>query len=349
MEERLQKLLAGAGVASRRASEALITAGRVTVNGTTVRELGAKADPARDDIRLDGKAVRAPEAHTYLVLHKPPGYTSTVSDPHAKHTVMELLPPDAGRLFPAGRLDRDSEGLLLLTDDGALTQRLLHPRYHLAKEYAVLVRGEIGGPVLWRLRKGTVIEGKRTAPVEVEPAPPPGHIGAEPLMLARSEPQASPNGSDRRARQAAGSVARTEPRTPRTASVPATAADGPLTWLRFVLHEGRKRQIRGMCAEAGLAVERLIRVRIGPLALGGLPPGKTRRLKAGEIAHLRRACGLDAPSAPDMAAVGAGPRRSRAPAVENARSHPSTRQPPGRPSTQRTPNATNRPPRKRRQ
>jgi 23S rRNA pseudouridine2605 synthase len=344
VEERLQKLLAAAGVASRRASEALITSGRVTVNGATVRELGAKADPARDDIRLDGRAVRAPEAHTYLMLHKPAGYTSTVSDPHAKHTVMELLPTDGGRLFPAGRLDRDSEGLLLLTDDGELTQRLLHPRYHLAKEYAVLVRGEIGSQVLWRLRKGTVIEGKRTAPVEVEPAPPPGHIGAEPALSVRNEARPIPNVGGRRAGQIPGPAGLTGSSAARAAGGAATATDGPLTWLRFVLHEGRKRQIRELCTEAGLAVERLIRVRIGPLALGGLPPGKTRRLRAGEITNLRRACGLDAPTAPEVAAIGVPSPRSRAPMAAKSDARRSTRRPHGPPSASGTASRTDRPP-----
>jgi 23S rRNA pseudouridine2605 synthase len=256
MEERLQKLLASAGIASRRASEAYITAGRVSVNGQPVRELGARADPSRDDIRVDGQPLRGAVAHTYILLHKPAGYTSTVSDPHAARTVMELLPPHGARLYPAGRLDRDSEGLLLLTDDGELTQRLLHPRYHLAKEYAVLVHGRITEATLRRLRESAPIEGRQTAPVDVEIGdPPPGFAPA---------PDTRDGGHA-----------------------------GEAVWLRFVLHEGRKRQIRETCARAGLTVERLVRVRMGPLLLGRLPPGRSRRLSPAEVAALRRACGLD--------------------------------------------------------
>lgn len=273
MAERLQKLLATAGVASRRASEALILSGRVTVNGKQVRELGAKADPA-DDIRVDGQKLRAPAPQTYILLHKPPGYTSTVSDPHAARTVMELLPAGAGRVFPAGRLDRESEGLLLLTDDGALTQRLLHPSFHLPKEYAVLVRGRLSEATLRRLRAGAVVEGRRTAPVEVEPVEPPRWAGAGP-----------PDSM----------------------------------WLRFVLREGRKRQIRETCAEAGVAVERLIRTRMGPLALGTLPPSKTRRLTPHEVASLRRACGLDAPGPVVAASPDAPGRTGPAPLPSRAR------------------------------
>jgi pseudouridine synthase len=249
--ERLQKLLASAGVASRRASEELIRAGRVSVNGHVVRELGVRADPARDDVRLDGRPVRPPEERTYLLLNKPRGFTSTVSDPHAHFTVMALLPEGTPRVYPVGRLDKDSEGLLLLTDDGELTARLLHPRYHVPKEYAVLVRGDLSERALERLRRGVLLDGGTTAPAEVEPGEPPPGVG-EPGGFA-------------------------------------------MLWLRIVLYEGRKRQIREMCERVGLEVVRLWRVRMGPLKLGGLRPGRVRHLTRHEIAALRKACGLPPP------------------------------------------------------
>lgn len=275
MDERLQKVLAAAGVASRRHAEQLIAAGRVTVNGRQVREPGVKADPARDDVRLDGRPVRPPAAHTYLLLHKPPGYTSTVADPHARNTVMQLLPGGTGRVFPVGRLDRDSEGLLLFTDDGELTARLLHPRYHVPKEYAVLVRGRITERLLRRLREGIDLDGTRTAPATVEPGDPPSRGGA-------------PESGERRGAQAG-------PTRP-FAAEPRGGSD--TVWLRFVLTEGKKRQIRAMCARVGLEVVRLIRTRMGPIALGDLRPGAVRRLQGGEVAKLRAACGLAASAGP---------------------------------------------------
>jgi 23S rRNA pseudouridine2605 synthase len=270
VEERLQKLLAEAGVASRRASEALIAGGHVTVNGRVVREPGARADPARDDVRVDGRRVRPAAAHTYLALSKPPGYTTTVADPHATRTVMELLPPGTPRVFPVGRLDRDSEGLLLLTNDGELAARLIHPRYHVAKEYAVLVRGPITEQALRRLREGVQVDGERTAPAEVEPGEPPSYVRGPGTVEREQAPRRS-----------------TPPRA-RSARPPAS----PSVWLRFVLREGRKRQIREMCRQVGLEVERLIRTRVGPLHLGNLRPGQVRPLTPEEITRLRRATGL---------------------------------------------------------
>lgn len=241
---RLQKLIAEAGLASRRAAERLIVAGRVSVNDATVRELGATADPAVDDVRVDGARLRPPVTRTYLLLHKPPGYVTTALDPHAERTVMDLLPPGAPRLFPAGRLDRDSEGLLLLTDDGALTQAVLHPRHGVEREYAALVRGEVAAATLARLRAGARVEGADVAPASVEVAPPPRPLPAYAPPDAR--------------------------------------------WLRLVLTEGRKREVRLLCAAAGLQVIRLIRVRFGPLTLGDLPPGRIRPLTPPELAALHR-------------------------------------------------------------
>jgi pseudouridine synthase len=283
VEERLQKILAAAGVASRRAAETLIRAGRVRVNGQVVQELGTRADPTRDEITVDGQRVAWPPAYRYFLLHKPPGYTSTVSDVHARHTVMELLPRDAGRVFPVGRLDRESEGLLLLTNDGELAQRLLHPRYHLPKEYAVLVRGRLTEQTLADLRRAIVIEGKTAAPAEVEPGEPPRFLARTPEELTRT-------------------------------ALRGTGAGGDTLWLRFVLYEGRKRQIRALCDRAGLEVVRLVRTRMGPLTLGRLPPGKVRRLSAEEVTHLRRAVGLEAPPArePNGRARPHRPRAGRA-------------------------------------
>ncbi|MGI5818717.1 MAG: pseudouridine synthase [Armatimonadota bacterium] len=165
--ERLQKLLARAGLGSRRSCEGLIREGRVTVNGKTVEKLGAKARPD-DDIRVDGKRIVIPEGHVYLMLNKPPGYVTTKDDPQGRATVMELVPEGLrDRVFPVGRLDQDSTGLLLLTDDGDLTQRLLHPRYHVAKQYLADVEGTPTESRLRRLRSGIDLEDGRTQPAEV--------------------------------------------------------------------------------------------------------------------------------------------------------------------------------------
>jgi 23S rRNA pseudouridine2605 synthase len=169
--ERLHKLLAHAGVASRRHAEALMAAGRVTVNGAVVRQPGARVDPTRDDVRVDGRPVQAPRAHTYVLLNKPRGPVTTASDPQGRATVLDLLPADlrARRLYPVGRLDRDTEGLLLLTDDGALALRLTHPRYALPKEYLALVRERPTAAALDQLRRGVLLPGdaRPTAPARV--------------------------------------------------------------------------------------------------------------------------------------------------------------------------------------
>jgi pseudouridine synthase len=165
--ERLQKLLARAGLGSRRSCEDLIREGRVTVNGEKIEKLGAKASPD-DDIRVDGKPVTVPEGHVYLVLNKPPGYVTTRDDPHGRPTVMDLVPDDLrDRVFPVGRLDRDSTGLLMLTDDGDLTQRVLHPKHHVAKEYLADVEGTPSESQLRKLRSGVELDDGRTQPAEV--------------------------------------------------------------------------------------------------------------------------------------------------------------------------------------
>ena len=142
MEERLQKILSAAGVCSRRAAEPLLEEGRVTVNGR-VALLGEKADPERDDIRVDGVSIRTKEIKTYLMLHKPVGYVTTLSDERGRATVADLVEDCGVRVWPVGRLDQDSEGLLLLTDDGDLTHRLTHPSHEIDKEYHVTVLGDV--------------------------------------------------------------------------------------------------------------------------------------------------------------------------------------------------------------
>ena len=165
--ERLQKLLARAGLASRRAAEDYLRQGRVTVNGV-VAGLGDKADPAQDAIKVDGRLLRLPAGNRYLLLNKPRGYLVTRSDPEGRPTVYDLLPARTTRgLFPVGRLDFHSEGLLLLTDDGDLAQRIAHPRHGCTKLYRVRVRGRPDRAALDRLRAGIVIEGRRTAPARI--------------------------------------------------------------------------------------------------------------------------------------------------------------------------------------
>lgn len=165
--ERLQKILSQAGIASRRASEQLMLEGRVTVNGTPVRELGTKADPAHDDIRVDGRRVRLPERHRYLLLNKPRGYVTTRSDPQRRPTVIDLLTGVRDYVFPVGRLDYQSEGLLILTNDGALAAHLTHPRYHVARVYEVRVLGVPDAHDLNRLARGVILDARKTGPSDV--------------------------------------------------------------------------------------------------------------------------------------------------------------------------------------
>lgn len=167
MEERLQKLLSAAGVCSRRAAEGYIEAGRVTVNGETAR-LGAKADPDRDDVRLDGRPLPARAEPVYLLLNKPRGYVTTLSDEKGRRTVAELVAGCGVRVYPVGRLDMDSEGLLLLTNDGELARRLAHPSGEVEKTYHVWVRGPAAGAAE-RLSRMTELEGEPILPARAEP------------------------------------------------------------------------------------------------------------------------------------------------------------------------------------
>jgi pseudouridine synthase len=238
--ERLQKVMAQAGVASRRACEELIRQGRVQVNGQVVTQLGTKVDPNRDQISVDGEPISGPVEKVYLILNKPPGYISTTDDPWGRPTVLDLI-PHQGRLYPVGRLDAESEGLLLLTNDGELTHRLTHPRYEHEKEYLALMKGHPKDAVLSQLRRGVDLEEGRTAPAKMS-------------RVSRKEGRETPPGT---------------------------------TWLRIVVHEGRKRQIRRICAAVGHPVQRLIRVRMGPIELGDLSVGRHRPLSAKEIRRLR--------------------------------------------------------------
>lgn len=167
--ERLQKVLARAGVGSRRACEALIAQGRVQVNGVTVTRLGTRVDPQRDEVRVDGRPIRIRQdvERVYLMMNKPVGVLTTMRDPRGEPTVAELLPAGLPRVFPVGRLDRDSSGLLLFTNDGELAARLLHPRYHVTKTYRVVVEGVPSPQALKHLREGIPLEDGLTAPAQV--------------------------------------------------------------------------------------------------------------------------------------------------------------------------------------
>jgi 23S rRNA pseudouridine2605 synthase len=169
--ERIQKILSQAGIASRRASEQLMLEGRVTVNGATIRELGTKADPSHDDIRVDGRRIKVVENHRYLLLNKPRGYMTTRSDPERRPTVIDLLRGVKEYVYPVGRLDFESEGLLLLTNDGDLAAALTHPSHGVARVYEVRVLGVPDDRDIGRISRGIVIEGRRTAPAEVRLLP----------------------------------------------------------------------------------------------------------------------------------------------------------------------------------
>lgn len=235
--ERLQKILAQAGYGSRRACEDFITAGRVRVNGQ-LAELGQKADPAVDKITVDGKAIAAAEKLTYIALYKPRNVLSTVEKEKGddRHTVRELV-EESGHLYPIGRLDFESEGLVIMTNDGELTNRLTHPRFGHTKEYKVLVARRPDRDQIEAWKRGVVLEdGHKTAPADV-----------------RFE-----------------------------------HAQGKGAWVRVIMGEGRKRQIREVCQQLGLPVVKLIRIRIGTLKLGTLKPRQWRHLTTKEIEELKQ-------------------------------------------------------------
>ncbi len=233
-EERLQKILARAGYASRRGAEELILAGRVTVNGQRA-QIGGKADAARDDIRVDGEKVKLPHEFVYYAIYKPRGVLSTTAGPDPRQKVTDLV-PGGEHLHLVGRLDKDSEGLILLTNDGELTQKLTHPRYEKEKEYRVLVARHPDHKQLATWRRGVVLpDGDRSEPADVR--------------------------------------------------IESTKGKG--VWLRVVMHEGKKREIREIARLLGQPVVSLIRVRIASLKVGGLKPGQWRKLTDEEIKKLK--------------------------------------------------------------
>jgi len=165
--ERLQKFLAQAGVASRRKSEELILQGRVKVNGRVMQELGTKINPSADNIHIDGRLLERKEEHIYILLNKPKGYISTVKDNHGRKTVLELIPKNIGRLYPVGRLDSQTTGLLLLTNDGELTYKLTHPKHGFSKTYRASVKGKLTVEAVTNLENGVTLDDGVTAPAKV--------------------------------------------------------------------------------------------------------------------------------------------------------------------------------------
>lgn len=236
--ERLQKILAAAGVASRRKAEELISGGIVSVNGQIVTELGSKADPERDHIRVNGKLLHGPERHVYILLNKPKGYVTTVSDPERRPTVMQLLQGVRARVYPVGRLDYASEGLLLLTNDGDFAASMMKAASHVPKTYMVKVAGTPSDDGLARLRAGVFVTTSRGKRVKTAPAK---------IKVIRQ-------------------------------------SDNP--WYEVTLTEGKNRQIRHMFEEIGHHVEKIKRVRYGPLELD-VSPGKFRRLAPNEVDQLK--------------------------------------------------------------
>lgn len=259
MPERVQKVLAAAGVGSRRACEELIAEGRVTVDGRVVA-LGAKADPDHSVIAVDGERVPVRRDLVHLLLNKPRGVVTTANDPEGRTTVTDLVPPSP-RVYPVGRLDRDTEGLLVMTNDGELANRLAHPRYEVEKTYVAQVRGRPRKHALRELRRG----------VQLEDGP----------ARARSVRELG-SASDR-------------------------------TLLEVVVAEGRKREVRRMLDAVGIPLERLARVKLGPLPLGDIAPGKWRPLSPVEVRSLYACVRLGQERDPAAAEPGADhPRQGEA-------------------------------------
>lgn len=244
--ERLQRVLAQRGVASRRASEALITGGRVQVNGQVVSELGTRVNPTRDEIRVDGNVVRR-QRPRFIILNKPTGFITTVSDEKQRWTVMDLVEVEE-RVYPVGRLDRATQGIILLTNEGEVANRVMHPRYNLAKEYHVVTRKKPTDQQLQTLREGILVEDRVVVPDE--------------CRLLRESPE--------------GII------------------------IKIVLHEGMYHVVRAMMESVGIDIDKLRRVRIGPLTLTGIPPGAWRDLTPGELQQLYQAIGLPASEADEM-------------------------------------------------
>jgi 23S rRNA pseudouridine2605 synthase len=258
--ERLQRVMAARGAGSRRGAEEAIRAGRVMVNGERVTDLGVKVDPLAAEIRLDGKLLRPQRLRT-IVLNKPSGYITTTKDERGRRTVMDLVQVPE-RVYPVGRLDRDTQGLLILTNDGDVANRVMHPRYQLDKEYHVLTLARPHERALQRLRDGVVVEGKKVVPEEVR-------------ILRETR-------------------------------------EGLI--LKVVLHQGMYHVVRSMMETVGIPVDRLRRVRIGPLSINGISVGAWRDLTPGELHQLHQALHLDRDDDEiERLAVGIG-RTSRRPA-----------------------------------
>ena len=234
MTERLQKILSDRGIASRRQAETMITAGRVTCNGQVCR-VGDKADPDIDEILLDGRPLPSGGEYVYILLNKPRGYVTTASDEKGRPTVVQLVADCNRRVYPVGRLDMDSEGLLLLTNDGDFAHHMMHPSHEIEKTYQVWVKG-CSEQALALLRRPVTLDGDRIRPPRVD-------------LLE---------------------------------------CDGTRGALQVTIHEGRNRQVRRMCALAGMQVVRLMRISEGNLALGDLKPGAWRYLSQAEIAALKK-------------------------------------------------------------
>ncbi len=235
MEIRLQKLIASTGLSSRRKAEMLIASGRVSVNGKVVTELGTKVDSERDHVKVDGKHLTSAQPFVYLMLNKPKNVVSTLDDPGGRNTVKDFLHGVSVRVFPVGRLDFDSEGLMLLTNNGELAQALLHPRYHVPKTYLIKVKGVLTDAEISQLQRGVKLEDGMTSPAVVK-------------KIKRAEAN---------------------------------------SWLEITIREGRKHQVKRMLESVGHMVIKLMRVRMGPLALGHLAPGEFRFLTDREANALR--------------------------------------------------------------
>jgi len=248
-QERLQKVLAARGIASRRAAEEIIKAGRVKVNGQVVREMGVKVNPERDNILVDNKQLARPRMR-YIILYKPSGYITTTSDERGRWTVMQLVDVQE-RVVPVGRLDRDTEGLLLMTNDGEVAHRVMHPRYGIQKEYHALV------------------------------TPLPNQDAVRVL------------GAGMELRDEYGQIERTAP-----AKVSLLPVKHGEQWIRIIISEGRKRQVRRMLEAVGCEVQKLVRVRLGPLVLTGIPKGAWRELTPGERRELFVALKIADPEMP---------------------------------------------------
>ena len=274
--ERLQKIIAAAGIASRRKAEELIVSGLVSVNGQTVTTLGTKADPEHDNIKVNGKPLHGPERHVYILLHKPKGHVTTVTDPEGRPTVLDLVRGIRARVYPVGRLDYLSEGLLLLTNDGELAQKLMHASSHVAKTYLVKISGKASENEIEKLRGGLKLPAE-SARLKASPRHAKSARVGDPGVPAGKLYE----GAQRR-RSAPVQVGPVRIKLLRDAANP---------WYEVTLIEGRSRQIRRMFEEIGHHVEKIKRVRYGPLTLD-VEPGKYRHLNAKEVAQLKAAAGV---------------------------------------------------------